>query len=167
MPPYSTSNTIKVAEGSHDVRVLDLVRRSAVAVRPDQSLVEAASTMDQAGVGALAVVDADCLVGIVTDRDLVRRGLARMLPLDARIDGVMTTPVVTVDADDDAHAVYQVLRTHALRRLPVVREGCFVGMVSVDDLIIHLAADLSDVAHPIAGEVLFAPRDSPPPATVA
>ncbi|HVA74805.1 MAG TPA: CBS domain-containing protein [Acidimicrobiales bacterium] len=148
------------------MRIWDLVRRSAVAVRPDQTLIEGASIMDKAGVGALIVVDADRPVGIVTDRDLVRRGLARGLPPDARIDAVMTAPVVTVNADDDAHDVYQVLRTHALRRLPIVREGRFVGMVTVDDLIIHLAADLSDLARPITGEVLFAQRDGLPPATV-
>jgi len=149
------------------MRIWDLVRRSAVGIRPDQTLVEAASIMDKAGVGALVVVDADRPVGIVTDRDLVRRGLARSLPIDARVDAVMTTPLVTVDADDDAHEVYQVLRTHALRRLPLVRDGRFVGMITVDDLLIHLAADLSDLARPITGEVLFAQRDSSPPATVA
>jgi hypothetical protein len=105
------------------MRVLDPVRRSAVAVRPDQSLVEAASVLNKAGVGALAVVDADRRVGIVTDRDLVSRDPARVLPLDARIDGVMTSPVVTVDADYDSHAGYQGLRTHASRRLPVVRRA--------------------------------------------
>jgi CBS domain-containing protein len=148
------------------MKVANLLRRSAVAVRPDQTLVEAASIMDRAGVGAPVVVDGDRIVGIVTDRDLVRRALARGLPLDARVDGVMTTSVVTVNAEDDAHNVYPLLRTHAIRRLPVLREGRFVGMVSVDDLILHLCADLSDLTRPIAGEVLFAHHDSPPPALV-
>jgi CBS domain-containing protein len=144
----------------------DLIRRSVVGVRPDQTITEAAAIMDRAGVGALAIVDGDVLVGIVTDRDLVRRALARRLPYDARVDAVMTTPVVTIDADADAHEVYPILRTHALRRLPVTRDGRMVGMVSVDDLIIHLTSDLSDVARPITGEVLFAQRDYPPPASL-
>lgn len=149
------------------MRIFDLVRRSAVAVRPDQTLVEAASIMDRAGIGALVVVDADRPVGIVTDRDLVRRGMARWLPLDARVDSVMSTPLITVDADEDAHKVYDVLHSHALRRLPIVRDDRFVGMVTVDDLIIHLTADLADLARPITGEVLFAQRDSSTPAKVA
>lgn len=144
------------------MRIGDLLRRSVVAVRPDQTIAEAASIMNSAGVGALAVVDDDRLVGIVTDRDLVRRGLARALGSDAPVESVMTTGVITVDADDDAHQLYSVLRSHALRRLPVMRDGKLVGMISVDDLIIHLAADLSDLARPITGEVLFAQRDMVP-----
>ena len=149
------------------MRISDLVRRSAVAIRPDQTLLEAASIMEQAGIGALVVVDMDRPVGIVTDRDLVRRAMAHSLPLDARVDAVMTTPLVTVDADDDAHRLYEVLHSHAIRRLPIVSEGRFVGMVTVDDLIIHLTADLADLARPITGEVLFAQRDSSPPTRAA
>lgn len=142
------------------MRIGDLLRRSVIAVRPDQTIAETASVMNSAGVGAVAVVEADRLVGIVTDRDLVRRGLARSLGPDTRVDSVMTTGVITVDADDDAHELFSVLRTHALRRLPVMRDAKLVGMISVDDLIIHLAADLSDLARPITGEVLFAQRET-------
>jgi len=69
----------------------------------------------------VAVIDGEHLIGIVTDRDLVRRGLARDLPADARIDAVMTAPVVTVDADADLHDAFALFRTHAVRRLALVR----------------------------------------------
>ena len=90
--------------------------------------------MEQAGVGALAVIEGDLLVGIATDRDLVRRGLARGLSNDARIDAVMTSPVVTIAADADLHDAFAQFRTHAIRRLAVMREERFVGMITVDDL---------------------------------
>ena len=148
------------------MRISEAVRRSAVGIGPDRTLADAAGIMNESGVGALAVIEGDRLVGIVTDRDLVRRGLARGLPADARIDGVMTTDVVTVDADADLHSVFGQFRTHAIRRLPVVRDGRFVGMITTDDLLINLAADLADLARPITGEVLFAHRDSAVPATL-
>jgi len=121
--------------------------------------------MEQSGVGALAVVDDDRLVGIVTDRDLVRRALARGFPADGRVDAVMSAPVVTIDADADLHTAFALLRTHAVRRLAVVRAGQFVGMVTIDDLLIDLAADLADLARPVTAEVLFGHHDSPVPAT--
>ncbi|HYA68005.1 MAG TPA: CBS domain-containing protein, partial [Acidimicrobiales bacterium] len=80
---------------------------------------------------------------------------------DARVDTVMTSDVVTVEAEADLHDVFAIFRTHAIRRLPVIRGGEFVAMVTVDDLVIDLAADLSDLARPITGEVLFAHRDAP------
>jgi CBS domain-containing protein len=121
--------------------------------------------MEQAGVGSLAVVDGDELVGIVTDRDLVRRGLARDLAGDARVDGVMTSPVMTISADADLHAAFALFRSHAVRRLAVVQGTRFVGMVTIDDLLVDLAADLADLARPVTAEVLFSHHDSPVPAT--
>jgi CBS domain-containing protein len=131
------------------MRTIEAVRRSGVGIGPDRTIREAARIMEQSGVGALAVIEGERLVGIVTDRDLVRRGLARDLPADARVDAVMTAPVVTIDADADLHDTFVLFRTHAVRRLALVRADQFVGMITVDDLLIDLAADLSDLARPV------------------
>ena len=147
------------------MRTIDAVRRSGVGIRPDQTIRAAADLMEQAGVGALAVIDGDDLVGILTDRDLVRRGLARGLASDARVDGVMSAPVVTISGDADLHDAFALFRMHAVRRLAVVRDGSFVGMLTVDDLLVDVAADLADLARPVTAEVLFAHHDSPVPAT--
>jgi CBS domain-containing protein len=147
------------------MRTIDAVRRSGVGIRPDQTVHEAAVLMEQAGVGCLAVVDGEALVGIVTDRDLVCRALARGLAGEGRVDGVMTTPVLTIDADADLHDAYAMFRQHAVRRLAVVRGGAFLGTVTVDDLLVDLAADLADLARPVTAEVLFAHHDSHVPAT--
>ena len=149
------------------MRVIDAVRRSAVGVGPECTISEAAQIMNDAGVGALAVIAENRVVGIVTDRDLVRRALARRLPPDSRVDGVMTTEVTTVEAEVDLHSVYGLFRTHGVRRLPVMRNDEFVGMITIDDLLIDLAADLADLARPITAEVLFSHRDSAVPATTA
>jgi CBS domain-containing protein len=121
--------------------------------------------MENAGVGALGVVEHGRLVGIVTDRDLVCRALACGLRLDARVDSVMTAPVVTIDVGADVHSVFALLRANAIRRIPVVRGQEFVGMITIDDLLVGLAADLADIAKPITAEALFSHRDAPVPAT--
>jgi CBS domain-containing protein len=139
--------------------------RSGVGIAPDRTVADAAILMEQAGVGSLAVVDGSHrLLGIVTDRDLVRRALARGLPPDARIDAVMSTPVVTIDAAADVHAAYAVFHSNAVRRLAVVSGATFVGMLSIDDLLVELAGDLSDLSRPIVAEAVFAQHDSPVPA---
>jgi CBS domain-containing protein len=146
------------------MRTIDTLRRSGVGIGPGQTINEAAGVMEHAGVGALAVIEDDRLLGIVTDRDLVRRALARGLPHDARVDTVMTTPVVTIDADADLHDAFGLFRTHAVRRLAVVRDGQFVGMVTIDDLLIDLAGDLADLARPVTAEVIFGHHDAQVPA---
>lgn len=104
------------------MRSIEAIRRSCIGIGPERTLRDAAAIMEQAGVGSLAIVDDDRIVGIVTDRDLVRRGLAKGTAADARVDGIMSTPVVTIDADDDLHSAFALFRTHAVRRLAVVRE---------------------------------------------
>lgn len=135
------------------MRTIDAVRRSGVGIRMEQTVREAAAIMEHSGVGSLAVLEDTKLVGIVTDRDLVRRALARELPFDARVDSVMSSPVITIDADTDLHEAFVLFRTHGVRRLAVVRDGQFVGMVTVDDLLVDLASDLVDLSRPISTEI--------------
>jgi CBS domain-containing protein len=142
------------------MRTIEALRRSGVGIAPESTILDAAVVMERSGVGALAVIDGERLVGIVTDRDLVRRALAEDLPTDSRVDGVMSEPVVTIDADSDLHEAFGLFRVNAVRRLAVVRDGHFVGMVTVDDLLIDLAGDLADLSRPVTAEVVFGHHDS-------
>ena len=147
------------------MRTVEELRRSGVSIGPDKTIRDAATVMERSGVGSLAIIDVERVVGIVTDRDLVRRGLANGLPVDARVDSVMSSPVITIDADADLDAAFGLFRTHMVRRLAVLRLGHFIGMITLDDLIVDLAADLRDLAGPIKGEALFPQHDGPLPAS--
>lgn len=147
------------------MRTIDVTRRSGVAVAPERSVRETAEIMEQSGVGALAVVDGAKLVGIVTDRDLVRRALARGMPLDTRVDSVMSSPVVTIASGADVHDTFALFRAHGVRRLAVVRGEQFVGMITVDDLLVELAADLGDLTGPVGAEILRAHHNGGLPVT--
>jgi CBS domain-containing protein len=146
------------------MRMYELSSKDPVTIAPDATLQDAARLMNEANVGALLVMDGDRLAGIVTDRDIVVRGVGAGTPADARIDSTMTTDVVTIDADADAHDAYELLNTHAIRRLPLTRDGAVVGVVALDDLVLGLAADLARLARPVAGELLFGHHPAPTPA---
>jgi signal-transduction protein with cAMP-binding, CBS, and nucleotidyltransferase domain len=148
------------------MQVIDATRRSGVGVSPDRTIEQVAQLMDQANVGAVVVIDGDAPVGIVTDRDLVRRAVARGLAPDARIDGVMSSPVVTIDAHADLHDAFALFGDHAIRRLGIVADGSFAGIIAVDDLLIDLASDLAAIARPVTAEVIFGHHDSPVPAVL-
>ena len=145
------------------MRVADRLHRSAVGISAEHTIAEAASIMNVTGVGALAVFDGSTMVGIVTDRDLVRRALAAWMPGNARVDAVMTTSLITIRADADIREAFELFRRHAIRRLPVMENDAFIGMLTVDDLLIDLADQLGALARPVIAEVLFSHRDSPTP----
>ncbi len=145
------------------MQTISRLHRSGVGVAPDRTIADVAKLMNSSGIGSIAVLDEDRLVGFVTDRDLVRRGLARDLPADARVDSVMTSPVLTIAADAPLHEAVETFAEHAVRRLAVVDGERFVGVISLDDLLLDLADDLRSLTAPLAAEVASPQRDSPLP----
>lgn len=147
------------------MKTIDAIRRSAVGIAPDATITDAATLMEQANVGSLVVLDGQRPIGIVTDRDLVRRAMARNLQPDARIDGVMSTPVHTVSAGSELHTAFGHFRRCGVRRLVVVEEDAVKGILTVDDMLVDLAGDLFDLSRPLEREMVFGHRDAPVPAT--
>ncbi|MEZ5380626.1 MAG: CBS domain-containing protein [Microthrixaceae bacterium] len=147
------------------MKIIEAVRRNAVTVEPDTSIEATAQLMERSGVGALPVVDGGELVGIVTDRDIVCRGIAANVANDARIDSLMSTPVHSVAVDADLQAAFATFREHPVRRLVVTDGEGVVGMITVDDLLINVSADLADLSRPVTGETIFGHRDAPVPRT--
>jgi signal-transduction protein with cAMP-binding, CBS, and nucleotidyltransferase domain len=135
--------------------VEDLTCKPPVTIAASATITEAARLMDEHVVGAVVVVDQGRPVGIVTDRDLAVRAVARRLPPDARVDDVMSTDLVTVGAEEPVGAALEIFRNRAIRRLPVMDEGRMTGMFTVDDLMIHLVNDLEDLMAPVTDQVVF------------
>jgi CBS domain-containing protein len=149
------------------MKVRDVMVKAPVMMDIGATICDAAIAMDRTAVGAVVVVDGERPVGIVTDRDLVTRALARRLPPDARLDGVMSGGVVCVDADAELSKVASILATHPVRRVPVLDRDRVVGMVTLDDLIVRLANDLHNVTAGVAAQLLFGHPEPQPPMTVA
>ena len=137
------------------MRVTDLYRKPAITVPADATLADAAALMDKHVVGAVVVVEDARPVGIVTDRDIVLRGVAHQVPPDARIDAVMSTDVVTLPADASISDAVAVFDRHPFRRIPLLRDGRIVGMITVDDLLVHSVSDVTRLLRPVLGQVLF------------
>lgn len=107
-----------------------------------------AQTMATQDVGSLVVAENGAVVGIVTDRDLVVRGFAQGIGLDAPVGQLATGDVVTVRPDDDVDEVVRIMRERAVRRVPVVDGDEAVGIVSIGDLAVDLDPDsaLADIS---------------------
>ena len=110
MPRLRSGIATKKERSWHGVTLGDLVR----------SIADVAATMARQGVGCVVIVEHGRLLGIVTDRDLVVRGVARALPLDSRIDAVMSMDVIAIDRDADIRSAIASFGHHAVRRMPVV-----------------------------------------------
>lgn len=118
-------------------KVRDVMSPGAAAVEPMTTVARAAGVMREQDVGdVLVAYDCD-LFGVLTDRDIVVRALAEGRdPAETTVGSVCTPPpVATLAPDDTTDLAMELMRRHAVRRLPVVeRGGCPVGMVSLGDL---------------------------------
>ncbi|WP_077799757.1 CBS domain-containing protein [Streptomyces sp. JHA26] len=118
-------------------RVRDVMSPAAVAVEPMTTVTRAARLMREENVGDV-LVTYDCdLFGLLTDRDIVVRGVAvGRDPDDTAVGSVCTPPpVVTLAPEDPTEYAVDLMRRHAVRRLPVVEHGGVpVGVVSLGDL---------------------------------
>ncbi|HEX2031334.1 MAG TPA: CBS domain-containing protein [Actinomycetota bacterium] len=102
------------------------------------SLVEAARVMRDEDIGPVIVVENDSVVGIVTDRDIVVRGVADDRPPGSTTVGeVASGDLTTVSPDDPVDDAVRLMRERAVRRLPVVEGGKPVGIVALGDLAVE------------------------------
>lgn len=123
-------------------KVRDFMTTNVVTVGSQAQMVDAARLMRDHDVGLLAVVDAGGLKGVVTDRDLVVKGLASGNG-EAPISSLLTSEVFSLSTDDDADDAEKRMSEHNVRRLPVLDNGKLVGMVSVGDLAVRSSEKLA------------------------
>ena len=117
------------------MKISDIMSRDVQVARPEDTLRDAAETMARIDAGSLPVCDGRRLLGIVTDRDIVVRGLAKGLGADSSITQVMTEGVEYCFDDDDLVEVSDKMAASQIRRIPVVdRDKNLVGIVSLGDV---------------------------------
>jgi CBS domain-containing protein len=113
-----------------------MMRPVSKTVGPDDSLLTAAQHMRDGRVGALLVIEQERFIGVVSEADLVRKGMANGFHAgEVLVRSVMSTPVVTIDISRSAHDASDLMAERGIRHLAVSEEGAIVGMISVRDLL--------------------------------
>jgi len=116
------------------MQVFEVMAPDVQVVNPEQSIREAARLMAERDIGALPVGQNDRLVGMVTDRDIVVRGVAQER-VDAPVGEVMSEGMLYCREDDPVDAALESMRSQQVRRLPVVdQDKRLVGMLSLGDV---------------------------------
>lgn len=113
-------------------RIADVMRPDFIEVAPEDTLGEVAERMTAKNVGAVVVKDHGTLIGILTERDLLKAMAARVHSSEARVRQWMTEDPVTTTSDSDVEEAAQVMLEHGFRHLPVLDGGGHVlGVVSL------------------------------------
>lgn len=110
-----------------------------VTARPDQSLKEATMLLTHNKIGAVVVTDASGnLVGILSERDIIRAAATQADALALKIGDVMTRNVITGGPEDDLESVMATMTNRRFRHIPVMDHGKLAGIISIGDVVKNL-----------------------------
>ena len=163
------------------MQVRDVMTRNVISVAPDETILKAARIMLQNRISGLPVVDATgSLVGMVTEGDFLRRseiGTQKRRPkwlefvlgpgrlaseythaFGRKVEEIMTGDPCTVGENDTLEAVVELMERRRIKRLPVLRDGKMVGIVSRANLMHALASLVRDVQTPTGGDAAIRDR---------
>lgn len=119
-------------------KVKDIMTKNVVSIGVDNSIFEAAELMASKGRGCLVIMDGELLMGIVTERDIIRRAVAKRMPLDTKISEIMSKGVFVVDPDASLKEAARLMSSNKIRRLPVMKQNKLVGIVVAADFVRNL-----------------------------
>lgn len=136
------------------MKVREIMSQDVRTVRPDQTVKDAARVMVELDTGCLPVAQDDRLVGMVTDRDIAVRAVARGYGPDCRIEEIMSSGVKYCYDDEDTDDICRNLADLQVRRMPVVnRDKRLVGILSLGDIALknadgYAGAALTEISRP-------------------
>jgi CBS domain-containing protein len=135
------------------MQISEIMTRKVETIEPDASLQKAAEAMEAIGVGSLPVCQGKVLVGAITDRDIVVRGVAAGLsPVDTLVSQCMTPDIAYAFDDEETDEVLERMKILQIRRLAVLdRDKQLVGIVALGDIATEpRAAGLGSVGAAVA-----------------
>jgi CBS domain-containing protein len=123
--------------------VRDIMTKQIVMIDHDKSALEAAKTMAEKGISSVFVVRDGQPVGIVSERDFIKKICAKEIPIgQVKIGDIMSKILTTADPETPIEVAVQRMVNHKIRRLPIMDGGKLVGIITVTDLAKYLRTTL-------------------------
>jgi len=126
--------------------VEDVMQKNVIAIDSSMSTKDAANMMTDAKVGCLVVTKNNAPVGIITERDLVRRVIATDKLTSTIVSEIMSTPLITAKPDYTLWELAQMMKTKSIHKIPIEKDNRLVGMITATDIVkLHSLASSSEI----------------------
>ena len=110
------------------------MKHQVVTVDSSMTVMDTAKIMDDAGIGCVVVIEKNIAVGIVTERDFVKRVVSRGIALSTPIKQIMSSPLIVVNPEENIWEVAELMKQRRVHKIPVVHQNLLVGIVTATDL---------------------------------
>lgn len=135
--------------------VHDIMKKNVISIDSSMTVGDAAKMMDDASIGAIIVLENGIAVGIITERDLVRRIIAKGKPLSTNVKVAMSSPLIVINPDDSVWDLAQLMKTRKIHRVPAVKDSRLVGMVTTSDVVRLCSIGSGDEMSKITEQILL------------
>ena len=119
------------------MKVLEIAKKNVISLGPQATLEEAIKKMKENDVGSVVITKNGELLGILTERDVVRL-IGSGVPLNVSLESVMNRNPITASPEDDVLVVAHKMVSHGLRHIPIVEKRKVIGIVSIKDVLRYL-----------------------------
>ncbi len=115
--------------------VENVMQKNVITINSSATIKDAVTMMVDAHVGCVVVSDGKSPIGIVTERDIVRRVASKDLPLSTTVSEIMSTPLITAKPDFTLWELAQLMKTKSIHKIPIEKDGNLVGIITATDLV--------------------------------
>ncbi|MFH0956600.1 MAG: CBS domain-containing protein, partial [Candidatus Aenigmatarchaeota archaeon] len=125
--------------------VKDEMNKNVKTVGPEESVRDAAEKMSKYWMGSVVVTENDGIVGIVTERDIMKKVIVTGKdPRKTKIREVMTAEVITIEEGRSLSEAVGIMKAHDIKKLPVLRNGKLVGIITTTDIITAMDENIKE-----------------------
>lgn len=140
--------------------VQNIMKKQIITVDSSITVKDAAKIMEDTGVGCVIVMEQNIAVGILTERDFVRRIVAHEKPLSTFVKDVMSSPLIVVNPDESVWELAEIMKLRRIHKVPVVLENRLVGIVTATDLTKICSAGSDSEMRRVADQILLRIKQS-------
>ena len=114
--------------------VLDIMSRTLISVKPENTIQEASEVMEKNKVGAVLVMKGDVLSGILTEKDIIK-AISKSTPYSTNVKKIMTEEIISIGPNATVREAARIMLNKNVRRIPIVSEGKCIGIVTMNDVV--------------------------------
>jgi len=141
--------------------VKEVMTKNVISIDSSMTVQEAASMMEDANVGSIVITDGNIPVGILTERDFVKRVVGKDKAVSTLVSEVMSQPIIVVDPDVTVWDVAEVMRTKGIHKVPVQDGEKLVGIFTATDLVRVCSYGSDSQMRKITEQILIRLQNSP------
>ncbi len=114
--------------------VSDIMKEQVITIDSSSTMINAAKKMNDKGIGCLVVTEREIPVGIITERDFVRKMVAGEKPASTLVRDTMSSPLISVEPDTTIWELAEAMKLKRVQKMPVVHDNKLVGIVTTTDI---------------------------------